>query len=310
MNKAALIFSIALLGSFFIFPAQAGLPPSVEKDRLFLELSNTIKSKSYSRSVDLINRIERLNGVRIPNGFWYYKGEALYNTDDFDGAKAALTTYFNQTGTSGKFYKRALGLYNKTETGNQVLGPKLAKKIVEKLTFHKSYEFCERCVSIDGGKWYDEPKEITVNQKAHIAEDFCNIEVKTKISSDEEYDSTFTKKSMLKLPIVNAYDIKQAPIISLKNKASGYYSLKTLKFRCKSISDSCSLNEEDDRYCDAIDVNSNYCHYMYKNKRERDSFVNDMQKLSLACLDVKGDYTLNKKSLKTPVRYENYTRNH
>jgi len=79
-----------------------------------LSLTSALKEERYDESLVYFEELENLD-VELSPSFWFYYGEALYETGDYDGAIDKLYSYIAKAGKQGEHYHRALELSTEAE---------------------------------------------------------------------------------------------------------------------------------------------------------------------------------------------------
>ena len=146
-NENRYSFSIVLFSAIAIFSvpmlAVAALPANVEKDRLFLGLSDAIKGEDYKSALTYIEKLEALEGVELPNGYYYYKAETLYENKKYDSALRAVAEYLNKVNTGGRFYEKAIALYNRAENKAAESRKQTVNDLISQLEFRRTFSHKE-----------------------------------------------------------------------------------------------------------------------------------------------------------------------
>lgn len=92
----------------------AELPPQVLLDIQMKKLAGHLKTEDYSQAVKIFPKTDKLiaeNNLKVDAGYYYYRGEAMYNTGEYSESYKSLEKYLGLTGTSGRFYDNSLTLF-------------------------------------------------------------------------------------------------------------------------------------------------------------------------------------------------------
>lgn len=139
LKVAPLLFALL----WFSMPAQA-LPPQVEADLLMKEIGEAMKAGRYEGLSEKFQRVAELR-VNVPETFEFHWGKTLYQSKDYEGALLHLDRYLSKSGSNGKFYTEALGLYSKAKESDA------PRQLQEKLRSQLA-EYTARGVDFGNGK--------------------------------------------------------------------------------------------------------------------------------------------------------------
>ncbi|MCV6611208.1 MAG: tetratricopeptide repeat protein [Amphritea sp.] len=93
---------------------EASLPKDVLRDKYMLALSDALTAKDYTKAVPIFKRLESLN-IPLDPDFYYFYGEALFETGQPVDALNATSQYVRGQGNQARFYQDALKLLNKIQ---------------------------------------------------------------------------------------------------------------------------------------------------------------------------------------------------
>jgi ankyrin repeat protein len=87
------------------------LPPKIRRDMYMVALADMLKRQNYEKALVYFDVLDAM-GVKTEPSFTHFWGEALVRTGNKELGKEKLYQYVKDVGSSGKYYKRALGLLN------------------------------------------------------------------------------------------------------------------------------------------------------------------------------------------------------
>ena len=115
-NMLKSLFSILII--FYSIQASA-LPPEIKKDQYMSKLAKLLKEKKYTEAAPYPEKLDALAskyGIKLPNSYYYFKGEILHHNWNHENAKNSLEKYFSITSNKGRYYTEAISLYDDIET--------------------------------------------------------------------------------------------------------------------------------------------------------------------------------------------------
>ena len=93
----------------------AGEPDTeILRDKYILGLSRALKAEKYPKALEFIDKLERTGGD-LPLPVYFFRGEALLHTGQYDKAIRAINLYVAKTGKRGRYYRQSLEILLQTE---------------------------------------------------------------------------------------------------------------------------------------------------------------------------------------------------
>lgn len=114
-KSSGLVFAgIIISVSLFSNEIYAALPKAAQADKYKILISKALKDERHKDALKYVKKLEALK-VKIPDSILYFKGESWFYINKWDLSKEALETYINKTGSTGKYYMKALDLLGQLE---------------------------------------------------------------------------------------------------------------------------------------------------------------------------------------------------
>ena len=113
MMKITNPFILLIIGGllFIHAPLFAAIPPQVTLDMNLQILATHLKRQEYEAAAKIYATTDKLiaeHRLKVEHGYYYYRAETMLNTDQIDQAYESLEHYLKLTGTSGRYYNKAL----------------------------------------------------------------------------------------------------------------------------------------------------------------------------------------------------------
>lgn len=93
------------------------LPAEMIKDLNLDKLKTAVEAEDWVAAKNALSKLDKLKNLKLPDTYYYYRAEVMFKNNDYAEALAATENYLNRSGNGGRFYKKALQLYDQSESG-------------------------------------------------------------------------------------------------------------------------------------------------------------------------------------------------
>ena len=93
---------------------EATLPKDVLRDKYMLALSDALSNKQFAKAIPVFKKLQAM-GMPLDPDFYYFYGEALYETGNNAEALRIVSKYIRANGNQAQFYQDSLQLLNKIQ---------------------------------------------------------------------------------------------------------------------------------------------------------------------------------------------------